>query len=108
MKDYKNVECRRCGYQLYSSKLDEEDSVPENCPQCYQEEVRKIPEPPTKIDKVKENVAQKREEIPDKIDEKKHDFVIWKENNRFLISMLKMSLLLLVLVVTVIYFLFLR
>lgn len=108
MKDYQNVECKRCGHQWYSERFEEEGEVPLNCPKCYQEEVQKIPEPPTKIEKVQETVLKKKEELPEKAKQKKHDFVIWKENNRFLLSMVKMLLLLLVLVGGVIYFLFLR
>ena len=108
MKDYKNVECRRCGNQWYSSKFEDDGEPPENCPQCYQDEVQKIPDPPTKIDKIQEGVQEKKEEIPKQVKQKKHDFVIWKENNRFLISMLKMASLLVTLVLAMVYFLFLR
>jgi NAD-dependent SIR2 family protein deacetylase len=107
-EEYENVECKRCGHQWYSQKFDEENKVPSNCPKCYQDEVRKIPEPPTKVEKVQQNIVEKKEELPEKARQKKHDLIIWKENNRFLLSMIKMLLLLLVLVGGVIYMLFLR
>lgn len=108
MKDYRNVECKRCGNQWYSEKFEEKGEIPDHCPECYQDEVGKIPEPPTAVDKVKENVKETKEEIPKKAAQKKHDLIIWKENNRFLLSMLKMVALLILLVSGVVYFLFLR
>lgn len=107
MEEYENIECKRCGNRWYSEKFEEESELPSNCPKCYQEEVRKIPEPPTKIDLMKEDISQKREEIPKKIGRKKHDLVIWRENNKFLISIVEMSILLLGLVGAVTYLLFL-
>lgn len=107
MEDYENVECKRCGNRWYSEKFEEDNDLPSACPKCYQEEVRKIPEPPTKVDLIKEDISRKREEIPKQVSQKRHDLIIWKENNRFLISMIEMSILLLTLVGGVTYLLFL-
>ena len=104
--DYRNVECMRCGNQWYSEKFDEHEILPDNCPQCYQNEIRKIPEPPTKVDKMKERVEKKKEEIPEKIAEKRHELVLWKEQNRLLISMIYTGVILMALVAGLAYLLF--
>lgn len=93
MTDYDNVECGRCGRQWYSSKYDKEDVLPGNCPYCYQDEVQKIPEPPTKLELLKENINRKKEATPKKIHEKRHEFKIFLENNRMLISMANVGLI---------------
>jgi NAD-dependent SIR2 family protein deacetylase len=108
MKNYHNVECKRCGKQWYSPKFDEEDKLPENCPYCYQEEVQEIPEPPTRIDILKEDLKDKWEATPGKIREKKHNAKIFVENNRMLISMANVGLIITITIGIVVYLLFLQ
>lgn len=104
---YENVECKRCGFQWYSEKFETEGEVPEHCKRCYQTEVQKIPDPPTKIDILKEEAVKKKNEIPGQIKQKRHDFTIWRENNRLLITMFETGLLITGLVSLLAYFLFL-
>ncbi|MFB6115744.1 MAG: hypothetical protein ABEK04_05685 [Candidatus Nanohalobium sp.] len=104
--DYRNVECKRCGNQWYSEKFDEEGTLPERCPRCYQDEIRKIPEPPTKVDEIKEEFEEKKEEIPEKVAEEKHQLTLWKEQNRILISMIYTGIILMALVAGLAYLLF--
>lgn len=106
MNDYENVECTRCGEKWYSDKLAEEKEVPDLCPTCYRDSVRKIPEPPTKIDLFLEKISRKRQEVPEKMSEKKHDMVIWRENNKLLISLINTGLIITILVSILIYLLF--
>jgi len=106
MSEYDNVECLRCGRQWYSEKYGENGEVPETCPRCYRSEVRAIPEPPTKLDLLIEDLKQKKDEIPGEVKEKKHDLIIWKEQNRFLISMVETGLVMFVLVAAMVYVLF--
>jgi NAD-dependent SIR2 family protein deacetylase len=106
MSKYENVECQRCGKRWYSEKFDENGKVPERCPRCYQEEVHKIPEPPTKIDIAADKIRQKKEELPGQVREKKHNLVVWKENNRFLIALVKAAAVFLLLILGVVYLLF--
>lgn len=108
MKDYYNVECRRCGKQWYSPKFDEEDEVPKNCPYCYQEEVQEIPEPPTRIDILKKDFRKKWAAIPSKIQGKKHNAKIFVENNRMLISMANVGLIITITISILVYLLFLQ
>jgi NAD-dependent SIR2 family protein deacetylase len=108
MTKYRNVECRRCGYQWYSEKFAEEGELPEQCTRCYKEAVREIPEPPTRIDIWKEEAVRKWNELPGKIKETKHQAVIWKENNKLLISLINTGLIITLLVAVLIYFLFVR
>ncbi|MFB6174682.1 MAG: hypothetical protein ABEJ87_01755 [Candidatus Nanohalobium sp.] len=108
MKEYKNVECRRCGYQWYSEQFEEEGDVPSQCPRCYQEAVREIPEPPTRFDIWREETAKKWNELPGKIKKTKHRAVVWKENNKLLISLINTGLIITLLVAGLIYLLFVR
>lgn len=108
MKEYRNVECRRCGYQWYSEKFAEEGEVPEECTHCYQDSVREIPEPPTRIDIWKEKAIRKKNKLPGKIKETRHRAVIWRENNKLLISLINTGLIITLLVAVLIYFLFIR
>lgn len=108
MKEYRNVECRRCGYQWYSEQFEGSEEVPGECPRCYQDSVREIPEPPTRLDIWKEKAARKKEELPGKIKETKHRMIIWKENNKLLISLINTGLIITLLVAALIYFLFVR
>lgn len=108
MKEYRNVECKRCGYQWYSEQFAEEGEVPEQCTRCYQNSVREIPDPPTRIDIWKENLIDKKNELPGKIKETKHRAVIWKENNKLLISLINTGIIITLLVAALIYFLFVR
>lgn len=105
MKDYKNVECTRCGHRWYSDKA-EGDKLPELCPQCYRDSVRKIPEPPTRIDLMKKELSDTRKEIPGKMKQKKHDIIIWRENNKLLISLINIGIVITLLVSVLIYLLF--
>ena len=106
MKEYQNTECLRCGYEWYSEKLDRDNELPEECPRCYRNEVREIPEPPTRVDIEIKRLKEKKSKIPVKFKEKKHDIIIWKEQNRFLISMIETGFLMLLLVVLLVYALF--
>lgn len=106
MKEYENVECGRCGNQWYSKEFEEEKQLPEKCPYCYQESVRKIPEPPTKLDIFKKRISKKREEIPKRISEKRHQIHLFIENNRMLISLANMGLIITLLVAVLVYVLF--
>lgn len=108
MKNYENVECRRCGKQWYSSKFDDKDELPENCPYCYQDEVQEIPEPPTRVDILKEDLKARWNAAPGKIREKKHDFKIFVENNRMLISMANVGLIITITIGILVYLLFIR
>lgn len=106
MSEYDNVECLRCGRQWYSDRYEEKDSVPDKCPRCYRSEIHPIPEPPTKIDLLVQDLKKKRDELPEKIQERKHDIVIWKEQNRFMISMVETGAVMMILVIGMIYALF--
>lgn len=108
MRTYHNVECTRCGKQWYSPKFDEEEELPDNCPYCYQNSVQEIPEPPTRIDILKENMEEKIEAAPQKIQERKHNFKIFLENNRILISMANVGLIIIITISILIYLLFLQ
>ncbi|MFB6180785.1 MAG: hypothetical protein ABEJ93_02820 [Candidatus Nanohalobium sp.] len=108
MKEYQNVECRRCGYQWYSESFEKENTLPDNCPRCYQEEVREIPEPPSKLDILEQKALEKKRELPGKVKELKHRAVIWRENNKLLISLVNTGLIITLLVAVLIYFLFFR
>lgn len=103
---YENVECLRCGNKWYSSKLEEKKEPPKYCTKCYQESVREIPPPPTKIDKLKKNLRNKRQKIPVIIEEKKHDLTIWREQNRFLISLIGTGILISLVISAIVYALF--
>lgn len=103
-----NVECTRCGNQWYSHKFEEKEETPKNCPQCYQESVRKIPDPPTKIDKIKSNTKSKVNEIPGKVKHSKEAVRDFKEKNRMLIGLIETSLIITVITVAVIYLIFMR
>lgn len=106
MKAYQNIECRRCGYKWYSEKYEENEAIPDECPRCYRSEVQEIPDPPTRIDLFLKNLRKKKKRIPVIFDEKRHDFIIWKEQNRFLISMLETGLVMFLLVAGLVYALF--
>jgi|APHM01.1.fsa_nt_gi hypothetical protein len=106
MENYENVECLRCGKKWYSEEFEEEKDIPKRCPRCYQEEVRKIPEPPTRIDIAANKIKEKKEELPDQVEQKKHNLVVWKENNRFLIALLKAATVFLLLILGIVYLLF--
>jgi hypothetical protein len=106
MENYDNVECQRCGKEWYSEEFDKERNLPVKCPRCYQEAVRKIPEPPTKIDIAENKIREKREKLPKQAKQKKHDVVIWKENNRFLIALIKAAAVFLSLILGIVYLLF--
>lgn len=108
MKEYRNVECRRCGYQWYSEQFEEESDVPNQCPRCYQEEVREIPEPPTRWDIYRKKLVERKNELPGKLKESKHRAVIWKENNKLLISLINTGIIITLLVAGLIYLLFIR
>ncbi|AOV94737.1 hypothetical protein AQV86_02320 [Nanohaloarchaea archaeon SG9] len=108
MKEYRNVECKRCGYQWYSEQFAEDGKVPEQCTRCYQDSVREIPEPPTRIDIWKEELVKKKNELPGKIKETRHRAIIWKENNKLLISLINTGIIITLLVAALIYFLFIR
>lgn len=105
MKDYKNVECTRCGHQWYKNGVEDGD-LPELCPQCYRDSVRKIPEPPTRTEILVEKIREKKAELPQKIKEKRHDLTIWRENNKLLISLINTGLIITILVSILIYLLF--
>lgn len=106
MKDYRNVECRRCGNRWYCDKFEERNELPDYCPKCYRDEVQKIPDPPTKLDKLKERIQENRKEIPEKIAERKHRMILWKEQNKFLISLVTTGIIIMGLVSVMAYFLF--
>lgn len=108
MKEYRNVECNRCGYQWYSEEFSNSGEVPEKCTRCYQDAVREIPEPPTKIDIWKKEAIKKKNQLPKEIKERKHRAVIWKENNKLLISLINTGIIISVLVAGLIYLLFIR
>lgn len=107
MNEYKNVECKRCGQRWYSEEFDENGELPDECVYCYRNSVRKIPDPPTKLDKFMEWAGQKRREIPEKAAEKKHQMILWKENNKLLLSMAATGLIMLGITSVLVYFLFL-
>lgn len=106
MRDYRNVECLRCGNRWCCDKFEQRGELPEYCPKCYRNEVQKIPKPPTKIDKIKERMLEKKADIPDKIAEKRHKAILWKEQNKFLISLVTTALIMAVLVSVMAYVLF--
>lgn len=106
MSEYDNIECLRCGRQWYSDLYEEKGETPEHCPRCYRSEIRPIPEPPTKIDLLIQDLRERREKLPEKIQEKKHDLTIWKEQNRFMISMVETGAVMMLLVIGLIYALF--
>jgi NAD-dependent SIR2 family protein deacetylase len=106
MDDYNNVECLRCGREWYSDKFEKEGDLPDKCPRCYQEEVREIPEPPTRIDVAANRIREKKKELPEQAKQKKHDFVVWRENNRFLIALVKAATVFLLLILGIVYLLF--
>ncbi|MFQ3308518.1 MAG: NAD-dependent SIR2 family protein deacetylase [Candidatus Nanohaloarchaea archaeon] len=108
MNEYRNVECGRCGRQWYSPKYDEENKLPENCPYCYQEAVQEIPEPPTRIDIIKEDLIEKKNKAPEKLADKKHRFKIFLENNRMLISMVNVGLIITITIGILAYLLFMQ
>jgi NAD-dependent SIR2 family protein deacetylase len=106
MKDYDNVECTRCGKRWYSDELEEDGEVPDLCPRCYRDAVREIPEPPTRMEIFLDKLSEKKDELPEKISEKKHDIVVWRENNKLLISLINTGLIITILVSILIYLLF--
>ncbi|WEL19324.1 hypothetical protein [Candidatus Nanohalococcus occultus] len=107
MKDYNNVECHRCGYRWWSEKYSENGELPEDCPRCYRNAVAKIPDPPTRIDRIRARIDAKKAEIPGKIEEKRHSLVLWKEQNTFLISMVFAAVLMVGVIGAIGYALFL-
>lgn len=106
MNDYNNLECKRCGNQWYSKKFEEENKMPDECPYCYQNSVREIPSPPTKIDKAEEKLSEIKKEVPEKAEEKKHQLILWKENNKLLLSMTGMGAAIIGLIGAMTYLLF--
>ena len=106
MGKYENVECRRCGNTWYSEKFSSDKKLPEACPRCYQEEIREIPAPPTRIEIAAEKIKTKKNKLPDQIQQKRHDAVIWKENNRFIISLIEVGSVLLTVIFIIVYVLF--
>lgn len=106
MGQYDNVECKRCGNRWYSDKFDEKEELPESCVRCYQSSVREIPPPPTFWDKLEERKNELQEEIPRRIAERKHQLILWKENNKLLISMAATGTAIIGLITVMTYFLF--
>lgn len=105
MSEY-NVECLRCGRQWYSDKFEKKGKVPDTCPRCYRSEVREIPPPPTKADILARHLREFKKQIPQKVHEKKHKLIIWREQNRFLISLIATGFVMIVLVAILVYALF--
>lgn len=103
-----NVECKRCGYQWYSSKFEERKELPKNCPKCYQKSVRVIPAPPTKIDKFKNNSREKINSIPEKISYFKKGIRDFREKNRMLIGVINTAIIISAVTAVVIYVIFIR
>lgn len=106
MRKLENVECTRCGEQWYSEEFRKKAELPDKCVYCYRDSVRKIPDPPTRVDILRERIKQKRKEIPQKAAELKHEIVLWKENNHLLISMLLTGFLMIGLMSALAYYLF--
>jgi NAD-dependent SIR2 family protein deacetylase len=108
MDNYHNVECLRCGNKWYSERFEKEERLPDRCPRCYQEEVRRIPEPPSRIGIAADKIREKSKKLPKQAKQKKHDLVVWKENNKFLIALVKAAALFLLLIFSIVYLLFFR
>lgn len=103
-----NVECTRCGNQWYSEKFKTENIVPGHCPKCYQRSVRKIPEPPTRIEKIEVKIVKNIHQIPGKISDTKDLITDFKEKNRGLLGLvytgIGIALVTLILVYVTFYF----
>jgi len=106
MDDYDNVECLRCGKTWYSKQFEEEGKVPKTCTTCFRDSVREIPPPPTALDKLKDRAEYWKTEIPERFNERKHQVVLWKENNSVLLNMLAAVLVMLAIVSVMAYILF--
>jgi len=106
MKQYSNIECKRCGNQWYSEKFEKDGELPDECPYCYRSSVRKIPPQPTVIDNLKQKISYIRKEVPKKAEEQKHQMVLWKENNRLVISMVSTGIVILGVISILTYVLF--
>jgi len=104
MSQYYNVECRRCGRQWYSKTFEEDEKLPNNCVYCYQESVQEIPEPPTKLEIYKESFYKKKAQIPGIIKEKRHQVQLFIENNRMLISLVNMGMIITIVLAIMVYF----
>lgn len=106
MDDYNNVECTRCGNRWYSRKFEEEGELPESCTTCYRDSVREIPPPPTIFDRIGEKIGYCKREIPKRAEERKHQAILWKENNQVLLSMMAMGTVFIAIISVIAYFLF--
>lgn len=83
-----NVECVRCGHRWYAREYARAETLPEECPTCYQESVREIPPPPSRVDLLRERVRDERRAFTTFVAEKHHDLVLWKENNHALLQLI--------------------
>lgn len=108
MRDYENVECKRCGERWFSRKFDEEEELPSYCPTCYQKSVQEIPPPPSKKEILEEKLQKKNKEVIESTKKKKHQTKLFIQNNKMLISMANMGLMITLLIGLLIYFLFLQ
>lgn len=107
-KGEENVECARCGSSWYSRKFQEENKLPSRCPDCYQESVREIPTPPTKIEETINISKNKINSIPGKIQSQKESIRDFKETHRALIQIFNMGMIISIITLVIIYIIFMR
>ncbi|MDY6778591.1 MAG: hypothetical protein SVU32_08040 [Candidatus Nanohaloarchaea archaeon] len=101
-----NVECTRCGYRWFSEGYEEEEIVPELCTRCYREDVRPIPAEPSWLERKVERSRDRLARIPDIFQKKRRQFVLWKENHRYLLDLLVFAVAIFVILGIVYMFIF--
>lgn len=105
-KGKENVECTRCGNQWHSIEFEQENKIPQYCSRCYQQSVRKIPEPPTKFDKIANASRETIDEFPQKVLDTKQAIQDFRETNRMLVGMINTAIIITTITIILVYVIF--